>query len=54
MMNIYLLKDDIVEVKYTSPGNLADKKPLVVEPVRSFLKDYLAAESGNEIVISYC
>ncbi|MBC7890302.1 MAG: glycoside hydrolase family 31 protein [Ferruginibacter sp.] len=51
-MNIYLLKDDIVEVKYTSLGNLPEKKSLVVLPVRLHLENYTVTESGNQIVIA--
>ncbi|MEP7106750.1 MAG: hypothetical protein ABI760_02185 [Ferruginibacter sp.] len=33
-MNICLVRDDIIEIKYTSLGNLPEKRSLVVEPVR--------------------
>ncbi len=51
-MNIYLLKNDIVEVKYTSLKNLPPKQSLVVEPVSSYLKIFSLSEKGNEIIIT--
>ena len=51
-MNIYLVKDDIIEVKYTSLRNLPEKQSLVVEPVRSYVKNYAVTEIGNEILIA--
>lgn len=51
-MNIYLLKDDIVEVKYTSLENIVPKQSLVVEPVTSYIKDFSVAEKDNYIVIT--
>jgi alpha-D-xyloside xylohydrolase len=51
-MNIYLLKDDIVEVKFTSLQQIEAKKSLVVEPVNSYLKNFSIAEKGNQIIIT--
>jgi alpha-D-xyloside xylohydrolase len=51
-MNIYLLKDDIVEVKFTSLQQIGAKKSLVVEPVNSYLKNFSIAEKGNQIIIT--
>jgi len=51
-MNIYILKDDIVEVKYTSLQHIEAKKSLVVIPVNSFLKNLSVTEKDNQIVIS--
>lgn len=51
-MNIYLLKDDIIEVKYTSLENIVPKQSLVVEPVKSYLKDFSVLEKDNDIVIT--
>jgi hypothetical protein len=38
-MNIYLIKDDLVEVKYTSLKELENKQSLVVETKPTFLKN---------------
>ena len=51
-MNIYLLKEDVVEVKYTSLGSMANKKSLVVEGQPVYIKNYQVAESGNDISIT--
>ncbi|MBC7687680.1 MAG: DUF4968 domain-containing protein, partial [Aquabacterium sp.] len=51
-MNIYLLKDDVVEVKYTSLGIMANKKSLVVEGQSVYIKNYQVAERGNDISIT--
>ena len=51
-MNIYLLNDDIVEVKYTSLNNMAPKKSLVVLPVTSYAKNFSVTEKDNDIVIT--
>ncbi len=51
-MNIYLLKDDIVEVKYTSLNNMAPKQSLVVLPVTSYAKNFSVAEKDNNIIIT--
>src|SRR5665811_1036540 len=51
-MNIYLLKDDIVEVKYTNLGKMAPKQSLVVLPVSSYIKNFSVANKGNGIVVT--
>lgn len=51
-MNIYLLKDDVVEVKYTSLQSMAAKQSLVVEPVASYLKAFLVSEKDDAVVIT--
>ncbi len=52
VMNIYLLKDDMVEVKYTSLPNMSPKNSLVVLPVSSYLKSYQVSGSKDEITIT--
>jgi len=51
-MNIYLLKDDIVEVKYTSLSMMAPKRSLVVLPVASYAKNFSVADKGSNIVVT--
>lgn len=51
-INIYLLKDDAVEVKYTNLENLPAKQSLVVLPVFSYVKKFGVTEKGNEIIIA--
>jgi alpha-D-xyloside xylohydrolase len=51
-MNIYLVKDDIIEVKYTNLKNVPSKQSLVVLPVTSYAKNFSVAEKGNEIIIT--
>ena len=51
-MNIYLLNDDVVEVKYTSLQNLEPKSSLVTLPVKSYLKNFSVAEKDNNIIIT--
>jgi alpha-D-xyloside xylohydrolase len=52
VMNLYLLKDDIVEVKFTSLRQIEAKKSLVVLPVNSYLKTFSIAEKDNQIIIT--
>lgn len=51
-MNIYLLKDDIVEVKYTSLQKLAAPQSLVVLPVSSYLKNFTISDNKGDINIT--
>src|SRR6185312_9131748 len=51
-MNIYLIKDGLVEVKYTRLENMPEKKSLVVEPVASYLKDFSVKENKDNIIIT--
>lgn len=50
-MNIYLIKDGLAEIKYTFLENLPEKKSLVVEPVKSYLKNFTVKEDKDDIVI---
>ncbi len=50
---IYLVKDDIVEVKYTGLDSMVEKQSLVVAtPVASYVKNARVSESGGEIIVS--
>jgi len=51
-LEIYLLKDDIVEVKYTSLGGLESRNSLVVLPVTSYAKHFRVEGTGDQIVIT--
>ncbi len=51
-MNIYLLKDDVVEVKYTNLTAMPAKQSLVVLPTASYLKNFSVSEKGNDIIIT--
>ncbi len=51
-LNIYLLKEDIVEVKYTSLDKIAAKQSLVVLPVRSYLKNFSVSGNDANIIIT--
>src|SRR5450631_2177773 len=51
-MNIYLVKDDIVEVKYTVLKYMEPKQSLVVLPVTSYAKNFSVAEKENNIIIT--
>lgn len=52
MMNLYLLKNDLVEVKYTTLESMPEKKSLVVLPVGTYLKNFSVAETNGNIIIS--
>ena len=52
ILNIYVLKDDIVEVKYTILNKMAVKQSLVVLPVTSYETNFRLADNGNDIVIT--
>ena len=51
-MNIYLIKDDLVEVKYTSLKELENKQSLVVETKPTFLKTFKVTDNPNDIFIT--
>ncbi len=51
-LNIYLLKDDLVEVKYTSLKNLPLKQSLVVLPVYAYLNKFSVSTKYNSIIIT--
>ena len=51
-MNIYLLKDDLAEIKYTSLQKIEAKQSLVVLPVSSYLKSFSVDDDNNEIIIT--
>lgn len=52
MMNLYLLNNDLVEVKYTLFDKMPEKKSLVVLPVKSYLKNFSVKEKGEDVVIT--
>src|SRR6185437_7704056 len=52
MMNLYLLKNDLVEVKYTTLESMPEKKSLVVLPVDTYLKNFSTAETNGNIMIT--
>jgi len=52
MMNLYLLNDGLVEVKYTVLDNMPEKKSLVVLPVTSYLKNFKVNENKNNVFIT--
>ncbi len=52
VISIYLPKNDVVEVKYTSLPAMAPKQSLVVEPVVSYLKSFTVTEKGGDIIIT--
>jgi len=52
MMNLYLLKNDLVEVKYTTLETMPEKKSLVVLPVDSYLKNFSVAETNGNVMIT--
>ena len=51
-MNIFLINDDLVEVKYTNLKELVDKQSLVVETKPSYLKNFSVAENKADIIIT--
>ena len=51
-MNIYLLKDDIVEVKYTSLQKMVTRQSLVVLPNSSYLKNFTVSDNKGDINIT--
>ena len=51
-MNIYLITDDVVEVKYSNLKELADKQSLVVETKPSYLKNFVVTDNTNDIFIT--
>ena len=51
-MNIYLLKDDLVEVKYTSFKNLPAKQSLVVLPFTAYLDKFSLSAKEDNIIIT--
>ena len=51
-MNIYVINNGLVEVKYTVLKNIPEKKSLVVLPVTSYLKDFSVKENKDEIIIT--
>ena len=52
MMNLYLLKNDLVEVKYTTLETMPEKKSMVVLPVDSYLKNFSVAETNGNVMIT--
>lgn len=52
MMNLYLLKNDLVEVKYTTLESVPEKRSLVVLPVGTYLKNFSVAETNGNIMVS--
>lgn len=52
VLNVYVLNDDIVEVKYTNLKELEAKTSLVALSVKSYLKNFSVAERDNNIIIT--
>jgi len=52
LMNLYLFKNDLVEVKYTLLKAMPVKKSLVVLPVSSYLKSFSVMENGGNVFIT--
>jgi len=52
LMNLYLLHNDLIEVKYTSFDKMPEKKSLVVLPVSSYLKNFSVLENGGNVFIT--
>ena len=52
LMNLYLLKNDLVEVRYTLFDQMPVKKSLVVLPVNSYLKDFSVKQTGGAVMIT--
>ena len=52
LMNLYLLNNDLLEVKYTLFDKMPEKKSLVVLPVKSYLKNFSVNENGDNVVIT--
>ena len=51
-MNLYLLNNDLVEVKYTSLDKMPAKNSLVVLPIKSYLKNFSVKENSGDVVIT--
>lgn len=51
-MNICLVNDELVEVKYTNLTALADKQSLVVETKPTYLKSFAAADNKTDVIIT--
>ncbi len=51
-MNIYVLKEDIVKVKYASLQKLDAKRSLVISLVYSYLKNFTGSANKDEIIIT--
>lgn len=52
IMNLYLLKNDLVEVKYSTLENMPEKKSLVVLPVDSYIKNFSLSEKNGDVIIT--
>lgn len=52
IMNVYLLNNDLVEVKYTVLDRMPEKKSLVVLPVKSYLKKFTVNENKDNVTIT--
>ena len=51
-MNVYLLKNDLAEIKFTVLDKMPDKKSLVVESVKSYLKNFSVDQNKEQVVIT--
>ncbi len=52
LMNLYLLNNDLLEVKYTLFDKMPEKKSLVVLPVKSYLKSFSVNQNDDNVVIT--
>ena len=51
-MNVYLLKNDLAEIKFSILDKMPDKKSLVVESVKSYLKNFSVDQNKEQVVIT--
>src|SRR5690242_11415371 len=51
-MNLYLVKNDLVEVKYSMLNEMSAKKSLVVLPVSSYAKDFSVKENNGDVILT--